>query len=159
MSRLAPTPATFLARNSGLALLGLGTLLVALPANKTLFPCSVLATVLLQFNSLPSVAGLALLMTMGPAYLSQLFTHFTSRWRIDQQQQSTERTAPLRRAWRMSRARHGSRSCLVQTQFLQLGFVLSVLTAGVAHGSCILSGTARPGLTFHICPTESHHSS
>ena len=45
MSRLAPTPATFLARNSGLALLVLGTLLVALPANKTLLPRSVLATV------------------------------------------------------------------------------------------------------------------
>ena len=67
MSRLAPTPATFLARNSGLALLVLGTLLVALPAKKTLLPCSVLATVSLQFKSLPSdVAGLALLMTMGP---------------------------------------------------------------------------------------------
>ena len=67
VSRLAPTPATFLARNSGLALLVLGTLLVALPAKKTLLPCSVLATVSLQFKSLPSdVAGLALLMTMGP---------------------------------------------------------------------------------------------
>ena len=39
-----------------------------------------------------------------------------------------------------------------QTQFLQLGFILSFLTAGVAHGSCILSGTARPGLTFSHLP-------
>ena len=127
---------------------------------KTLLPCSVLATVSLQVNSLPSdVAGLALLMTMGPLCLSQLFTHLTSHWRIYQQQQSTERTAPLRRAWRTSRAQHGSWACLVQTQFLQLGFLLSVLAASVAHGSCILSGIARPGLTFHTCHTESHHSS